>query len=190
MNQTIIVLVVIVVLVILASTFISTYNKLVKMRNLVEKCYSGIDVQLKKRYDLIPALVESVAGYMDHEEITLTKLAELRAIPFRQLDHDQKRELDSSLHKFATGFRATIESYPELKASENVMHLQRTLNETEEQISATRRSYNTAVETYNNYQMTFPTNIITGIMGYQRVDYFETADEEREAPVFSLRRRR
>lgn len=190
MDQSMIIIVVTIVLLVIASIFISTYNKLVKMRNLVEKCYSGIDVQLKKRYDLIPALVEAVAGYMDHEEITLTKLAELRAVPFRQLDNDQKRELDSNLHKFATGFRATIESYPELKASENVMHLQRTLNETEEQISATRRSYNSAVEVYNNYQMTFPTNIISGIMGYQRVDYFETVDEEREAPVFTLRRRR
>lgn len=188
MNQTTIIIIA-VVLVILACIFISTYNKLVQMRNLVEKCFSGIDVQLKKRYDLIPSLVEAVAGYMDHEEITLTKLAEYRSIPFRNLDNSQKQELDNTLHKFATGFRATVENYPELKASENVMHLQRTLNETEEQISATRRSYNAAVEVYNNYQMKFPTNIISGILGYQRVDFFETSDEEREAPVFKLRRK-
>ena len=78
MDQSMVLIIVTIVLVVIASIFISTYNKLVKMRNLVEKCYSGIDVQLKKRYDLIPALVDSVAGYMDHEEITLTKLAELR----------------------------------------------------------------------------------------------------------------
>lgn len=178
------------VLVFVAFIFVGIYNKLVKMRNLVEKCFSGIDVQLKKRYDLIPSLVEAVAGYMDHEEITLTKLAELRSIPYRKMNQEQKQELDSTVHKFARGFQATVESYPELKASENVMHLQRTLNETEEQISASRRSYNTAVEAYNNYQMSFPVNILSGLMGYQRVDFFETAEEEREAPVFKLRRNR
>ncbi|MDO4497748.1 MAG: LemA family protein [Bacteroidales bacterium] len=183
-------LIIIGVLVLVGFYFIGIYNKLVKMRNLVEKCFSGIDVQLKKRYDLIPNLVEAVAGYMDHEEITLTKLAELRSIPFRKLSQDQKQELDSTVHKFARGFQATVENYPELKASENVMHLQRTLNETEEQISASRRSYNAAVETYNNFQMTFPNNLISGMMGYQRVDFFETADEEREAPVFKMRRNR
>lgn len=184
-----ILIIVIAATVIVGIVFIGTYNKLVKMRNRVSKCYSGIDVQLKKRYDLIPSLIEAVTGYMDHEEITLTKLAEMRSIPFKKMSMEQKQELNTAVHKFAGGFHATVENYPALKASENVMHLQRTLNETEEQISASRRSYNAAVEEYNNFQMSFPNNIISSMMGYQSVDFFETDEEEREAPVFRLRRK-
>lgn len=186
-NTTIIILSVLALLVL---GLIGIFNRLVKLRNLVEKCFSSIDVQLKKRYDLIPSLVEAVAGYMDHEEITLTKLAEFRSVPYKRLNQEQKQDLDSTVHRFARGFQATVENYPELKASENVMHLQRTLNETEEQISTSRRSYNAAVEVYNNYQMSFPINIISGLIGYQRVDFFETDEEEREMPLFKLRRNR
>lgn len=185
MSTTIIILLAIVA--IIGLIFITIYNKLVRMLNLVKKCFSGIDVQLKKRYDLIPSLTQAVAGYMRHEEATLARLTELRSVPFKQMSMEQKQELCSAMHRLSGGFTATVESYPDLKSSENVMHLQRTLNETEEQLAASRRSYNAAVEQYNNYQMSFPVNIISGMLGYQSMDFFEAYDEEREAPMAQLR---
>ncbi|MCQ2228596.1 MAG: LemA family protein [Bacteroidales bacterium] len=170
----------IVLVVILAIFLIGTYNGLVSKRNQVQNAFAGVDVQLKKRYDLIPNLVESVKGYMKHEETVLARLVELRSTPYAQLTDAQKNELDNGVQKVMSGLRVTVEQYPDLKASENVMHLQRTLNETEEQISAARRSYNAAVLEYNNAMQTFPTNLIAGLLGFQAKEFFEARQEERE----------
>lgn len=168
------------IIIVLAIFVIGTYNTLVTKRNQTENAFAGIDVQLKKRYDLIPNLVESVKGYMKHEEGVLTRLAQLRTTPYAQLTDDQKAEMDKGMRQVVDGLRVTVEKYPDLKASENMMHLQRTLTETEEQLSAARRSFNAAVLDYNNSLQSFPSNILAGMFGFQRKPFFEAQEGERQ----------
>jgi len=159
---------------------VSAYNRLVGLRNQVDNAFAGIDVQLKKRYDLIPNLVESVKGYMKHEENVLSKLVELRNTPYNQLSDEQKNQLDKGIGQFMQGFRVTVEQYPDLKASANMIQLQSALNETEEQLSAARRSFNAAVMTYNTSIQTFPNNLFAGLFGFTSRTFFEAAAQERE----------
>lgn len=159
---------------------VSLYNNLVGMRNSVDNAQAGVDVQLKKRYDLIPNLVETVKGYMKHEESVLTKLVALRNTPYSQLSDEQKVELDKGMAQLMQGLRVTVEQYPDLKASQNFMHLQRTLNETEEQLSAARRSVNAAVMSYNTAIQSFPSNIFANMFGFTKRSFFEAAPQERE----------
>lgn len=168
------------IIIVLAIFVIGVYNGLVTKRNQVENSFAGIDVQLKKRYDLIPNLVESVKGYMKHESEVLTRLAQLRSTPFAQLTDEQKVEMDKSMSQVVSGLRVSVEQYPDLKASDNVMHLQRTLTETEEQLSAARRSFNAAVMDYNNSLQTFPSNILAGMFGFQKKTFFEAQESERK----------
>lgn len=169
-----------IVLIVILVSVVGVYNNLVTRRNQVTNAQAGVDVQLKKRYDLIPNLVETVKGYMKHEESVLTKLVELRNIPFGQMTDAQKSELDSSMKSLFQGLRVTVEQYPDLKASENFMHLQRTLNETEEQLSAARRSVNAAVMDYNTAIQSFPNNLMAGMFGFTAKSFFEAAPEERQ----------
>lgn len=173
-------MVVLIIIAVIAIALIGTYNGLVTKRNQVENAFAGVDVQLKKRYDLIPNLVESVKGYMKHEESVLTRLAQLRTTPYTQLTDDQKVEMDKGMQQVVQGLRVTVEKYPDLKASENMMHLQRTLNETEEQLSASRRSFNAAVMDYNNSVQSFPTNLIAGMFHFEKKTFFEAQAAERE----------
>lgn len=173
-------MVVLIIIAVIAIALIGTYNGLVTKRNQVENAFAGVDVQLKKRYDLIPNLVESVKGYMKHEESVLTRLAQLRTTPYAQLTDDQKVEMDKGMQQVVQGLRVTVEKYPDLKASENMMHLQRTLNETEEQLSASRRSFNAAVMDYNNSVQSFPTNLIAGMFHFEKKTFFEAQAAERE----------
>lgn len=173
-------MVLLIIILLIAFAFIGTYNSLVAKRNMVNNAFAGIDVQLKKRYDLIPNLVESVKGYMKHEESVLTKLVQLRNTPYSQMDEAQKGELDNTLRQFVNGLRVTVEQYPDLKASANFMHLQRTLNETEEQLAAARRSFNAAVTDYNTSIQTFPTNLLAGLFGFTQKNLLENTPEERK----------
>lgn len=173
-------MVVLIIIAVIAIALIGTYNGLVTKRNQVENAFAGVDVQLKKRYDLIPNLVESVKGYMKHEESVLTRLAQLRTTPYTQLTDDQKVEMDKGMQQVVQGLRVTVEKYPDLKASENMMHLQRSLNETEEQLSASRRSFNAAVMDYNNSVQSFPTNLIAGMFHFEKKTFFEAQAAERE----------
>lgn len=173
-------MVVLIIIAVIAIALIGTYNGLVTKRNQVENAFAGVDVQLKKRYDLIPNLVESVKGYMKHEESVLTRLAQLRTTPYAQLTDDQKVEMDKGMQQVVQGLRVTVEKYPDLKASENMMHLQRSLNETEEQLSASRRSFNAAVMDYNNSVQSFPTNLIAGMFHFEKKTFFEAQSAERE----------
>lgn len=168
------------IIIVLAIFVIGIYNGLVTKRNQVENSFAGIDVQLKKRYDLIPNLVESVKGYMKHESEVLTRLTQLRSTPFAQLTDEQKVEMDKSMSQVVSGLRVSVEQYPDLKASDNAMHLQRTLTETEEQLSAARRSFNAAVMEYNNSLQTFPSNILANMFGFQKKTFFEAQDSERK----------
>lgn len=165
---------------------ISGYNSLIAKRNQAENAFAGIDVQLKKRYDLIPQLVETVRGYMNHEREVLSRLTQLRATPYAQMSEEQKGELDKGLSRVMQGLTVTLERYPDLKASDNFMHLQRTINETEEQLAAARRSFNAAVTDYNTSLQSFPTNILAGMFGFRQRRLFEAATQEREVKNVEL----
>ncbi len=158
------------------------YNSLVGRKNQVLNVFGTIDALLKKRYDLIPNLVATVKGYMRHERTLLAEVTEMRAkaISDRTSD-DEKVELDNKVTKILSRIMLAVENYPDLKAGENFMHLQRTLTELEEQISAARRAYNAAVTDYNNAVEMFPTNVVASIMNYKRRKFFEISEKERES---------
>lgn len=157
------------------------YNSLIGKKNQVENIFAGVDTVLKKRFDLIPNLVASVSQYMEHEKSTLEKVTALRSEAMKPgISADQKVALDAKLTSALGAINLAMEAYPELKANENVMHLQRSLNEIEEQISAARRAYNQAVTDLNNAIEMFPTNIVAGWMNLQRRAVFEITVSERQ----------
>lgn len=156
------------------------YNSLIGKRNQVDSVFSTIDVMLKKRYDLIPNLVSSVQGYMKHEQGTLERLTQLRAQAMNSGSAEEKVALNNQLSGSLRNILVAVESYPDLKASQNFMHLQASLNEIEEQISAARRAYNAAVLEYNNATQMFPTSLIAGMMRLQQRAFFEAPAEERQ----------
>jgi len=157
------------------------YNSLISKKNQVQNVFASVDALLKKRYDLIPNLVATVQKYMQHERGTLTEITELRAKAISgTLSDDEKVDLDNKLTKTLGGIMVAVENYPDLKANQNFLQLQASLNEVEEQISAARRAYNAAVTDYNNAVEMFPTNILASMMNYQRKKVFEIPDTERQ----------
>lgn len=153
------------------------YNGLVKKKNQVQYAFSGVDVALQKRGELIPNLVESVKKYMDYEQTTLKDIVELRSrIGNTNPNSTQRFEMENKLTGLLKNLMVNVESYPDLKANQNMIHLQRTLNETEEQISASRRAYNSAVNSLNNAILTFPTNVLASLYNFKINPYF-VADE-------------
>lgn len=160
---------------------ISLRNSLINRKNRVEYAFSGIDVQLKKRRDLIPNLVASVQQYMTHERELLNKLTELRSNVMQDnLPDTQRFDMENQIGGLLGRLRIAVENYPDLKANTNVLQLQASLNEVEEQISASRRAYNAAVLSYNNAVEMFPTSMFANQMGYQRKASFEIPEGERE----------
>ncbi len=156
------------------------YNGLVKRRNEVDNAFGGMDVQLKKRYDLIPNLVATVKQYASHEKELLTKVTELRSkVAQGNLSADEKVKLDNEISAGMKSIMVAVENYPDIKASDNFIHLQRTLNEVESQISAARRTYNAVITEYNNGIQTFPRNIVAGMMNLQRKEVFVIPEVER-----------
>lgn len=156
------------------------YNGLVAKKNQVEYAFAGMDAMLKKRYDLIPNLVASVKQYAKHEQDTLTRITELRSRAVAGgLSESERVEIDKQLTKAVSGLMVAVEAYPELKANENFLQLQRSLNEVEEQISAARRAYNASVTDYNNALEMFPSNLVAGMLGYKRRALFEIPEAER-----------
>ena len=157
------------------------YNGLINKKNQVENAFGGMDAQLKKRYDLIPNLVKSVKGYMEHEAKTLTEITTLRTKALSSnISDDDKVALDNALTSKLGGIMVAVENYPDLKASENFNQLQRSLNEVEEQISASRRAYNATITSYNNSVEMFPTNLLAGMLNMQRKNVFEIPETQRE----------
>lgn len=156
------------------------YNGLIAKRNQVESVFSTIDVMLKKRYDLIPNLVDTVKGYMQHERETLERITQLRAQALNSRSDDEKVAIDNQMAAPLRQLMVAVESYPELKANQNFLHLQASLNEIEEQIAAARRAFNAAVLQYNNAIQMFPTNILAGMMNFERRAFFEISAAERE----------
>jgi LemA protein len=165
---------------VLALIALMIYNGLIRKRNEVENAFGGMDVQLKKRYDLIPNIVSTVKQYASHEKDLIEKVTQLRAQAVSgNLSNDEKVAVDNQISGAMKGLMVAVENYPDLKANENFMHLQRTLNEVESQISASRRAYNAAVTDYNNGVETFPANIMAGMMGFKRKQVFEIPETER-----------
>jgi LemA protein len=157
------------------------YNSLVGKKNQVENAFASVDALLKKRYDLIPNLVAAVQQYMKHESGTLTEITRLRAQAVSgKLSADETVEVNNQLGRTMRGIMVAVESYPQLRATENFQNLERSLNEVEEQISAGRRAFNAAVTDYNNAVEMFPTNMMASMMGYERKSVFEAAAPERE----------
>ncbi len=156
-------------------------NTLVGKKNQVQNVFGSIDALLKKRYDLIPNLVNTVKTYMKHERETLTEITELRTKAINgNLTDEEKVDLNNKIGKMIGGIMVAVENYPDLKANQNFLQLQASLNEVEEQISAARRAYNASVTDYNNAVEMFPTNIFAGIMGYKVKKVFEISESERQ----------
>ena len=158
------------------------YNSLVAKKNQVGNIFASLDALLKKRYDLVPNLVETVKGYAGHERAVLENIANLRAqalaAPAGTAAHQQA---ESRLARSLGGIMAVAESYPQLKADRNFLQLQAALAEVEEQISAARRAYNASVTDYNNALEMLPTSLLASLLGYQRRPLFEIDAAQREA---------
>jgi LemA protein len=156
------------------------YNGLIRQKNEVENAYGSIDTLLKKRCDLIPNLVSTVQQAMNFEKSILTEISRLRSqVLSSRFDAERRMPLENQLSQAMTTLIGTIEAYPDLKANRNLLHLQGTLLEVEEQISAARRFYNRAVTDYNNGIEMFPSNIIASAMRYGRKAVFEASESDR-----------
>ena len=173
-------IVLVVVLVLLAIFVISTYNGLVVSRNKVRDQFSQIDVQLKKRFDLIPNLVETVKGYARHESETFEKVIQARNGYMSAKSDEEKIEASRELSQGITKIFALAESYPDLKANSNFAELQKELKEVEDKISYARQFYNDSVLNYNNKIEIFPSNLIASIFGFKKESFFEADSQERE----------
>jgi LemA protein len=155
---------------------IAIYNKLVRLKNLVEEGWSGIDVQLKRRTNLIPNLIETVKGYMGHERDLLSKVTELRAQSMSARDVGEKGRVEGLLSRSLANVFAVAEGYPDLKASQNFSELQTQLSDIEEQIQLARRYYNGTVRNMNIQVESFPSNIVAGIFNFTKAEFFEIED--------------
>ena len=154
------------------------YNGLVQSRNKVKNAWSQIDVQLQRRFDLIPNLVEAVKGYMAHENETLTRVTELRTSWANATTINEKAELDNQLSGALKTIMAVSENYPELKANQNFSELQEELRSTENKISYARQFYNDSVTMYNTKLEVVPTNLVAALFGFKPEELFKTDSEE------------
>lgn len=155
------------------------YNSLVKSRNLVKEAFSTMDVYLKKRWDLVPNLVEVVKGYTSYENNTLTKITELRANAYNDLTMDKKININEQLTNAISSIIAVSENYPELKASENFLNLSKSLTKIEDDIANSRKYYNGTVRIYNNKIQMFPSNIVASLFSFKEASMFEAGIEEK-----------
>ncbi|MFV0480448.1 MAG: LemA family protein [Campylobacteraceae bacterium] len=165
--------IIIITLAILIIAIVMMYNFLVRKKNQVDNIYSNVEVILKKRYDLLPNLFRVTEAIMKHERALFSEVASLRSEALNAKDTDLKLKLDSKLSNPLNGILVAIENYPELKSNKNVLHLQASLVEIEEQISAARRAYNQSVTDYNNAIEMIPTNILAKFLGYKQRDLYQ-----------------
>ena len=183
MNTSTIVLIVIAgLLVLLAFYVIGVYNKLVNARNKVDNQFSQVDIQLKRRADLIPNLVETVKGYAKHEEGTLTAVIEARNKAVSATTINDKVEANNQLTGALNKLFALSESYPELKANENFLSLQNDLKDTEDKITYARQFYNDSAMGFNNLVEMFPSNIVANMFKFKKFEYFQIDEKEKETP--------
>jgi len=165
---------------------VGSYNRLVRLRNQLRNAWGQIDVQLKRRHDLIPNLVNTVKGEMKYERETLQKVMEARAKAISAKSVGESAKAEGELSGFLSKLFALVENYPQLKANENVLKLQEELTTTENQISFARQFYNDTTMRYNNAMQMFPGNIIAGMFGFKRAEFFSTSKEEKKVPEVDI----
>jgi LemA protein len=176
-------LVLVILVVLLVAWLISIYNGLVRKRNLVREAWSGIDVQLKRRYDLIPNLVETVKGYTKHEEGIFAEVARLRSNAINAGSPEEQGKAEAALTAGLRTVFAVAEAYPDLKASENYRDLQKSLQTIEDELQLSRRYYNGTTRDYNTSIESFPNVLIAGSLGFKQAGFFELDDvAQRETP--------
>ncbi|MDO8626731.1 MAG: LemA family protein [Candidatus Magasanikbacteria bacterium] len=178
-------IVIIAILALGALFLVAMYNGLIRSRNRVDEAYSDIDVQLKRRYDLIPNLVETVKGYMTHERETLVKLTEARTSAMSAHDNPnatlaQREAAENMLSGTLKTLFAVTENYPELKASQNFLQLQDEISDTENKIQASRRFYNGNVRDFNTKIQVFPTSIFAGMLNFKAYEFFQATEAEKQ----------
>lgn len=162
---------------------IGLYNSLIRLKNRVDEAWADIDVQLKRRYDLIPNLVETVKGYAAHEKETLDRVIQARNTAMQAQSSGNPAELEKAENMLSSTLKsifALSEAYPDLKANTNFLELQRELSDTENKIQASRRFYNTNVRDFNTKLEVFPTNMIASMLGFKNREFFEAAEGEKE----------
>ena len=167
------------VIVILALYVVSLYNGLVKLRNNRENAFADIDVQLKQRHDLIPQLIDSVKGYMDHESGVLKAVTAARTAAMGAGSINDKISAENMLTQALGGLKIAVEAYPDLKASANFKQLQDEISDVENKLAAVRRYFNSATKELNNSVETFPSNIIAGSFGFKKENMFEIGAQDR-----------
>ncbi|HSJ70289.1 MAG TPA: LemA family protein [Acidimicrobiia bacterium] len=180
-------IIVIVVLVVLVGLFfLNTYNRLVKQRNRVDNAWGQVEVQLQRRYDLIPNLVETVKGYASHERATFERVAEARSAAGRASGPVEQAQADNILTSALRQLFAVAEDYPELRASDNFASLQSDLSDTENKIAVSRQIYNDTVFTYNTLVQQVPTNIVASLTGFRTRETYDAVDLADTAPEVSF----
>ncbi|MFA4817857.1 MAG: LemA family protein [Parcubacteria group bacterium] len=173
-------LILLIVLAVILAWLIAVYNGLIRLKNRVDEAWSDIDVQLKRRYDLIPNLVNTVKGYAAHERELFEKVTEARARAMGAGTAQDKAQAENMLSNTLKSLFAVAEAYPDLKANQNFLELQRELTDTEDKIQASRRFYNGNVRDFNIKIQVFPNNLIAGMLNFAKREFFETAEEQKE----------
>jgi LemA protein len=180
-------IIVAVVLVLLIAFVIGAYNALIRLRNQVDNSWSQIDVQLKRRHDLIPNLVETAKGYMKHERETFETITKARSQAMGATSVSEASKAEGALGEALSKFMLVVENYPDLKANQNFLGVQEELTSTENKISFARQSYNDQVLFFNNKIQMFPSNIVANVFNFGKRDFFELeAAAEREVPKVSF----
>ena len=180
-------LIVLGIIIVVAVMVVGIYNALVRLRNQVDNAWSQIDVQLKRRHDLIPNLVETAKGYMEHERGTFEAITEARSRAMGANNPAEAGKAEGMLTDALSKFMLVVENYPDLKANQNFLSLQETLTSTENKIAFSRQGYNDQVLFYNNKIQMFPSNIIAGTFNFGKRDFFEIENEaERNVPKVSF----
>ncbi|MBL4694158.1 LemA family protein [Candidatus Gracilibacteria bacterium] len=169
-----------IVLAIILVFAVGVYNGLIKLKNKVNEAWADIDTQLKRRYDLIPNFVETVKGYASHEAGTLEKVVQARTQAMGAQNPKDKEAAENMLSQTLKSIFALAENYPELKANQNFLELQKALKEIEEHIQLSRRYYNATVRDFNTKIQVFPNNLLAGILGFIKRDFFQADDSEKE----------
>jgi LemA protein len=183
----VIVIIIVALLLLIGLVYVLIRNSLVNLDQRVDESWSGIDVQLKRRHDLIPNLVETVKGYATHERETFEKVTQARAAAMQASGPAEAGQAEGQLTAALGGLRVVAEQYPQLRATENFQQLQRQLSELEDEIQASRRIYNSNVQVFNTRIQQFPASIPAKQLGYTEKQYFEiTEPSEREAPQVSF----
>ena len=172
--------IILIIIILLVLYFLLTYNSFVKLKNQVKEAFSTMDVYLKKRWDLIPNLIEVVKGYAKHEKNTLEEVTKLRSKSYESMSTKEKINTNEAIVTELSKIIALKEAYPELKSNENFLDLQKELKQVENEIEKSRKYYNGAVRLYNNKVEMFPSKIIANILGYTTEKMFEIDDSERK----------